>query len=93
MGRQRAAKHYITNADFADMHLVCVRTGDPGDRRGLTALVVPTETAGFTIEEMPQMMGNNGPYHGILRFENARVPLESLVGAEGDGLDVFLGRA
>jgi alkylation response protein AidB-like acyl-CoA dehydrogenase len=85
------AKHYITNADFADQHLVCVRTGEPGDRRGLTALVIPTDTAGFTIEPMPQMMGNNGPWHGVLRFENARVPLDSLIGAEGDGLDVFLG--
>lgn len=85
------AKHYITNADFADLHLICVRTGEPGDRRGLTALVVPTDTPGLTIEPMPQMMGNNGPWHGILRFENARVPIDSLVGAEGDGLDVFLG--
>ena len=85
------AKHYITNADFADQHLVCVRIGEPGDRRGLTALVIPTDTAGFTIEPMPQMMGNNGPWHGVLRFENARVPLDSLIGAEGDGLDVFLG--
>ncbi|MGI9659178.1 MAG: acyl-CoA dehydrogenase family protein [Gaiellaceae bacterium] len=85
------AKHYITNADFADQHLVCGRTGEPGDRRGRTALVIPTDTPGFTIDEMPQMMGNNGPYHGVLNFDNARVPLDSLIGAEGDGLDVFLG--
>ena len=85
------AKHYITNSDFCNLHLVCVRTGEPGDRRGLTALVIPTNTAGFTIEEMPQMMGNNGPYHGILNFDNARVPADNLIGAEGDGLDVFLG--
>ena len=85
------SKHYITNADFADLHLVCVRTGKPGDRDGLTALVIPTDTPGFTIEEMPQMMGNNGPYHGILRFHNARVPIDSLIGSEGDGLGVFLG--
>lgn len=85
------AKHYITNAGFADLHLVCVRTGEPGDRRGFSALVIPTETDGFTIESMPEMMGNNGPLHGILRFENARVPVDSLVGGVGDGLDVFLG--
>ena len=85
------AKHYITNSDFADLHLVCVRTGEPGDRRGLSALVIPTGTPGFTIEEMPQMMGNNGPYHGILHFDGARTPAASLIGKEGDGLDVFLG--
>jgi alkylation response protein AidB-like acyl-CoA dehydrogenase len=87
-------KHYITNADFADLHLVCCRTGAPDDRRdrrGLSALVIPSDTPGFTIEPMPHLMGNNGPYHGILHFDDARVPAESMVGAEGDGLDVFLG--
>ena len=87
-------KHYITNADFADLHLVCCRTGAPDDRRdrrGLSALVIPSDAPGFTIEPMPHLMGNNGPYHGILHFDDARVPAESMVGAEGDGLDVFLG--
>jgi len=88
-------KHYITNAGFADLHLVCCRSRkDPDqrhDRRALTALVIPTETPGFTIEPMPQLMGNNGPHHGILRFDGARVPLGSIIGKEGDGLDVFLG--
>ena len=85
------AKHYITNADFATGHLICCRTGARGDRRGLTALVVPTGAPGFTIEPMPDMMGNNGPPHGILRFKDTPVPVESMVGAEGDGLEVFLG--
>ena len=63
-------KHYITNAEFADFHLVCCRTGDRGDRNGLSALLVPTNTPGFEIEPMPDMMGNNGPFHGILCFKN-----------------------
>ena len=84
-------KHYITNAEFADLHLVCCRTGARGDRRGLSALVIPTGTPGFTIESMPELMGNNGPFHGILRFDNARVPAASMIGVEGDGLDIFLG--
>ncbi len=87
-------KHYITNAGFADLHLVCCRTGAPDarrDRRALTALVIPTDTPGFTIEPMPHLMGNNGPHHGILHFDGARLPTESIIGAEGDGLEVFLG--
>ncbi len=84
-------KHYITNAAFADLHMVCARTGERGDRRGLSALMVPTDTPGFTIEPMPDLMGNNGPHHGILRFDNARIPIDSMIGAEGDGLEVFLG--
>jgi alkylation response protein AidB-like acyl-CoA dehydrogenase len=89
--RVTGTKHYITNAEFADMHLVCCRTGARGDRRSLSALVIPTDTPGFTIEPMPELMGNNGPFHGILRFEDARVPAKSMIGEEGDGLDIFLG--
>lgn len=84
-------KHYITNAEFADLHLVCCRTGDRGDRNGLSALLVPTNTPGFEIEPMPNMMGNNGPFHGILHFKNARIPSDSMIGQEGDGLNIFLG--
>ena len=89
--RVSGSKHYITNAEFADLHLVCCRTGARDDRRGLSALVIPTDTPGFTIEPMPELMGNNGPFHGILRFDNARVPAASMIGTEGDGLEIFLG--
>lgn len=89
--RVNGAKHFITNADFADLHLVCCRTAKDGGRRGFTALVIPNGTPGFTIEPMPPIMGNNGPPHCILRFTDARVPADSLIGEEGDGLDVFLG--
>ncbi|MGH6954010.1 MAG: acyl-CoA dehydrogenase family protein [Alphaproteobacteria bacterium] len=85
------AKHFITNAAFADLHLVCCRTGTVPDRRALSALVVERGTKGFTIEPMPHLMGANGPAHGILRFEDARVPVENIVGREGDGLEIFLG--
>jgi alkylation response protein AidB-like acyl-CoA dehydrogenase len=85
------AKHYITNASFADLHLVCCRTAASADRRAFTAIVIETGTPGFTIEPMPELMGANGPPHAILRFENAQVPFENLIGAEGAGLDVFLG--
>jgi len=84
-------KHFITNADFADLHLVCCRTRPEGGRDGFTALVLARDTPGFSVEPMPAMMGINGPPHGILRFRDARVPADSMVGAEGDGLGVFLG--
>jgi len=84
-------KHYITNAEFADLHLVCCRTTHEDSRHAHTAIIVPTGVTGLNIEKMPDLMGNNGPYHGILRFENVRVPIDSIIGNEGDGLNVFLG--
>ena len=85
------AKHYITNASYADLHLVAARTGEGRGRRDFTSLVIETGTPGFTIEPMPDLMGANGPPHAYLRFENVRVPVGDMIGSEGDGLDVFLG--
>ena len=85
------AKHFITNAAFADLHMVCCRTGQAGGRRDFGALVVERGMPGFTIEDMPALMGNNGPPHGILRFHDVRVPASALIGVDGDGLDIFLG--
>ena len=84
-------KHYITNAEFADLHLVCCRTTKKDSRHAHTAIIVPTSIPGLKIEKMPDLMGNNGPYHGILHFKNVRVPVDSIIGNEGDGLNVFLG--
>ena len=84
-------KHYITNADFADLHLLLTRTDPAGGRRGFSALVTESSAEGFSVEDMPHMMGNNGPPHGILSYNDVRVPIDDMVGAEGDGLGVFLG--
>ena len=84
-------KHLITNADFADLYLTCCWTDKTLGRKGLSALLVHKDAPGFTIEQMPHLMGGNGSGHGILTFRDLKVPCDSIVGQEGDGLDIFLG--
>jgi alkylation response protein AidB-like acyl-CoA dehydrogenase len=79
-------KHLITNADFAQLFMVLCHTD-----AGMTALLVERDTPGFTIEPMSPMMGARGAGHGKLTFDHCPVPLDSLLGREEQGLEVFLG--
>lgn len=75
-------KWLITNSDFASHFIVLAKT-DPTDRaRALTAIVVPRDTPGLTIEPLPHTMGCKGGQHGQLTFVDARVPVGDVLGGE-----------
>ncbi|MBN1227576.1 MAG: acyl-CoA dehydrogenase family protein [Deltaproteobacteria bacterium] len=85
-------KHLITNADFTDLFMVACFTGQKElGREAMSALIVDRDTPGFTIEPMPHLLGCKGLGHGILTFNNCRVPVSHVVGEEGQGLEIFLG--
>jgi len=75
-------KHLITNADFAKYFVVVCRSPN-----GWSQLLVPRDTEGFLIKDMPETMGCRGGYHGILEFHNCEIPEENILGVEGRGLD------
>ena len=83
-------KHLITNADFTDLFMVCCWTDKSKGRKGLSALMVDREAQGFKLEPMHHLMGGSGIGHGIMYFNDVRVPVGNIIGQEGDGLDIFL---
>ena len=78
-------KTFITSGMRADVYTVAVRT-DPEARgaRGISLLVIERDTPGFTRSPL-RKMGWWASDTAHLRFEEARVPVENLLGAEGDG--------
>jgi acyl-CoA dehydrogenase len=78
------AKTFITSGGRADWVTVAVRTGGPG-YPGLSLVVVPTDTPGFTVVRRLDKMGWRCSDTAELSFEGCRVPVENLVGAEGTG--------
>jgi len=78
----KGEKHLITNADFTDYFDVVCRTPN-----GWSQLLVPRNTPGFVLKDMPETMGCSGGYHGILEFNECEVPAENILGVEGKGLD------
>jgi acyl-CoA dehydrogenase len=88
-------KRFISNAGIADFYTVFARTSTrPDGRAELSAFVVGSKMAGFSVIEKTAMIAPH-PI-GEIEFNDCRVPAENLVGAEGDGfqlamqtLDVF----
>ncbi|WP_280236327.1 acyl-CoA dehydrogenase family protein [Nocardia cyriacigeorgica] len=78
------AKTFITSACRADFVVTAVRTGGPG-AAGVSLIIVPTDTPGFTVARKLEKMGWLASDTGELSYEDVRVPVENLVGAENTG--------
>jgi len=78
-------KHYITNAGIADFYSVIARTGGPGPK-GLSAFLVPKEQV-----RLVERYALVAPHPcGHIALEGARVPLDAMIGAEGEGFKVAM---
>jgi alkylation response protein AidB-like acyl-CoA dehydrogenase len=75
------SKLYITNAAFADVFVVFAKV----DGKHFTGFVVEKGTPGFTVGPEEHKMGIRGSSTCPLYFEDARVPVENLLGEIGKG--------
>lgn len=79
-------KMWCTNASIADYIVTLVRTSP----EEFSLIVVPVNTEGVYIAPAEKKMGLKGsPTHAVT-YENVRVPLENLIGEEGEGLKYTL---
>jgi len=84
------AKMWCTNAGIAEYIITLVRTDPKGGSKSLSMVLVPTDSKGLKIGPAEKKMGLHGsPTHGVT-YDNVRVPLGNLVGAEGRGLQQTL---
>lgn len=79
-------KIFITNAYYADIYVILVRTGDKDQKHGNSSyFVVEKGTPGFTFGKKEKKLGIRSSATYELVFEDCRVPAENLIGKEGDG--------
>ncbi len=87
-------KRFITNAGVASIYCVYAKTSnrpeDVAKYNHLSAFIVEKGTPGFTVEKINELGGWIGLPNGYLSFDNARVPVENRLGAEGDGWKVLV---
>jgi len=83
------SKIFITNGTIADFVTLAVRTGEAGPR-GISVLVVPTDTPGFTVGRKLRKVMAHSSDTAELFFENCRVPAQNLVGEEGQGFSAIM---
>ncbi|MBL8161781.1 MAG: acyl-CoA dehydrogenase family protein [Anaerolineae bacterium] len=79
------SKAWITNPRYAPVIVTLVRTDKQAGTRGFSMLLVEPGTAGLTIHAPEKKMGLNGSPTQMLSFDEVRVPLDALLGAEGQG--------
>jgi alkylation response protein AidB-like acyl-CoA dehydrogenase len=77
-------KQFISGAGASDLYLTMVRTGGEGPS-GISALLVPKETAGLSFGPEERKMGWNAQPTRQVIFQDARVAADALLGAEGQG--------
>ncbi len=84
------AKTFISNGQTGDLFVVAVRTGE--DRhQGLSLLVVEPDTPGFERGRNLAKIGLHAQDTSELAFTDMRVPVENLLGEEGQGFSQLMG--
>lgn len=76
------SKMWITGAATADWGLVFARTGEQGQRGGITCFIIDGKPNGMACREIP-VIRSWSPYE--LEFKDVKVPVEHRLGEEGQG--------
>ncbi|MCX4524106.1 MULTISPECIES: acyl-CoA dehydrogenase family protein [unclassified Streptomyces] len=85
--RVSGRKWFTSGAADADLVTVLARTdGDPGDRTGLSLLLVPTGSPGFRVVRELPLFGATGQWE--IAFDRVAVPADHLVGKRGHALAI-----
>src|SRR4051794_14699724 len=74
------AKLYITNGTQADWLCLLARTSDAGGHRGMSQIIVPTDTPGFSVSRKLDKLGNRASDTAELSFVDMRVPVTNTIG-------------
>lgn len=79
------AKNWITHGISGDVAVVLARTGELLDSHGISAFIVERGTPGFKAGKKENKLGMRASETAEMVFEDCRIPLENLIGKEGDG--------
>lgn len=79
------SKSYITNGEHADFVLVAAKSDPAAGARGLSLLIVDSDTPGFAKGPKLDKIGQHSSDTCELYFENVRVPASAILGLEGQG--------
>ena len=85
-------KLWCTNGVVADVLIVMAKTGVElrGSREinRITAFIVESKTPGVEVLHRCKFMGLSAIENGLIRFKDVEVPVENVVGGEGQGLKI-----
>jgi alkylation response protein AidB-like acyl-CoA dehydrogenase len=83
-------KQFITSGATADIALVFAVTDPDARKRGISAFIVDTKTPGYVVSRIEKKMGQNASDTCEIQLQDAAVPADCLLGAEGAGYRIAL---
>ena len=83
------SKVFISGAGSTDVLVVMVRTGEAGPK-GISALVIPANLDGIIYGKAEEKLGWNAQPTRQITFDNVKVPVENLLGNEGEGFTMAM---
>lgn len=84
------SKIFITNGIMADAIAVVCRTDPEAERGGLSVIMVKTDQPGFKRGRNLHKVGQKSQDTAEIFFENARAPVDDLIGEEHRGLNLLM---
>lgn len=83
-------KKWITGAPWATHMTTAVRTGPPNSgMKGISVLVIPTSSSGFSMRRIPNS-GQKAGGASLIELDDVKVPAENLLGKENEGFKVIM---
>ena len=82
-------KSFISGGPTSDVFAVMCRTGEEG-ASGVSCLLVEKGTKGLTFGKQEKKMGWNSQHTSMVNFDNCEIPIDNLVGNEGDGFKIAM---
>ncbi len=84
-------KQFITSGKNGDVAIVIAVTDKGAGKKGMSAFIVPTSASGYVVARLEDKMGQHSSDTAQINFDNCRIPIENLIGAEGEGYKIALG--
>jgi alkylation response protein AidB-like acyl-CoA dehydrogenase len=82
-------KAFISGGGVSDIYVCMMRTGGAGPK-GISCIVVEKGTKGLSFGPPEKKLGWKSQPTAMVIFENCRVPVENLIGQEGQGFKIAM---
>ena len=85
------AKQFITSGQNGQVAIVIAVTDKGAGKKGMSAFIVPTDAPGYSASRLEDKLGQHSSDTAQVNFDDCRIPVENLIGAEGEGYKIALG--